>query len=100
MYRLNRSSANAGSLLNSNQDVLQFNSAEGQEGQITFLELTIISPEVTRFFWPPLMPRTISLPTGVSAHRYRPSMRITYSVATLCLPPCGADWDQGVRSST
>ena len=25
-------------------------------------------PVVTRFFWPPLMPRTISLPTSVSWH--------------------------------
>ncbi len=25
-------------------------------------------PVVTRFFWPPLMPRTMSLPTSVSWH--------------------------------
>lgn len=29
---------------------------------------TIISPVVTRFFWPPLMPLIMWLPTFVSAH--------------------------------
>jgi hypothetical protein len=29
---------------------------------------TIISPVVTRFFWPPDTPRSIALPTIVSAH--------------------------------
>ena len=29
---------------------------------------TTISPVVTRFFWPPLMPRRVWLPTIVSAH--------------------------------
>ena len=32
---------------------------------------TIISPVVTRFFWPPLMPRIMWLPTFVSAHTCR-----------------------------
>lgn len=56
----------------------------------TFLALTIISPVVTRFFCPPEMPRTMASPTGVSAHMSSPSIRTTYSVATLCFAPCAS----------
>ena len=31
-------------------------------------KLQVRAPVVTRFFWPPLMPRTMSLPTSVSWH--------------------------------
>ena len=33
-------------------------------------------PVVTRFFWPPLIPRIIWLPTGISAHTCNPSAYI------------------------
>ena len=41
---------------------------------------TVISPVVTRFFWPPEMPRIMLLPMGVSAQYSRPRICI------LCAP--------------
>ena len=38
-----------------------------------FMGPTVISPVVTRFRWPPLMPLIIWLPTMVSAHTYPPT---------------------------
>uniref|UniRef100_A0A0A9CWS2 Similar to PDR8/PEN3 (PLEIOTROPIC DRUG RESISTANCE8) n=1 Tax=Arundo donax TaxID=35708 RepID=A0A0A9CWS2_ARUDO len=40
----------------------------------TLVGPTIISPVVTRFFWPPEIPRCIWSPTMVSAHMSSPSI--------------------------
>ena len=48
---------------------------------------TSISPAVTRFFWPPLMPRSMGLPTGVSAQMSRPRAWMTTSAIGFPLVP-------------
>lgn len=47
----------------------------------------IISPVVTRFFWPPEMPLTMLLPTRVSAHTSKPMVCSTYCVWMLSRLP-------------
>lgn len=42
---------------------------------------------VTRFFCPPLMPRSMALPTTVSTHSSSPSSREMSSTIRACLPP-------------
>ncbi len=55
---------------------------------------TTISPVVTRFFWPPLMPRRMCEPTIVSAHTcnqrselgYLPQRPLLQHKARVCGP--------------
>ena len=54
---------------------------------------TIISPVVTRFFWPPDTPRIISLPIRVSEQTWRTECRwgIGFQLASSRVKPSPSD---------